>query len=137
RSGTVSATCTAQDAAGNVSSASMSLTLIADTAPVIRLPSPITADATKPSGATVSYAVTATDNADPSPSVTCAPRSGSLFPINAVGTFTLVSCTATDASGNAATGSFTVHVNGAAAQLQDLADLIDGFNLKKGKDEKF
>ena len=39
---------------------------------------------------------TATDETDPSPSVACAPPSGSAFPIGN----TTVTCTATDASGN-------------------------------------
>ena len=52
----------------------------------------------------VTFSVMATDNCDPAPVVTCSPASGSGFP---VGT-TTVSCTATDASGNSSTRSFTV-----------------------------
>ena len=43
----------------------------------------------------------------------------------AIGT-TTVSCTATDASGNSATGSFTIKVKGAGEQLADLAAAVKG-----------
>jgi uncharacterized repeat protein (TIGR01451 family) len=56
--------------------------------------------------AVVSYMVTATDNFG-TPTVVCTPPSGSTFP---VGT-TTVNCTATDATGNSASCSFTVTVN--------------------------
>ena len=49
---------------------------------------------------------TATDAVDPAPSVVCTPASGSTF---AIGT-TPVTCTATDASDNSASASFTVTV---------------------------
>lgn len=59
------------------------------------------------SGATVSWpAPTATDDSDPSPAVACTPASGSVFALGA----TTVTCTATDASGNATHGTFTVTV---------------------------
>jgi hypothetical protein len=90
------------------------------TPPVMTLPSGVAADATSPAGATVSYTVTATDDFDPHPSVWCAPASGSLFPIGD----TTVHCTATDASGNASHGSFTVHVKGAGEQLADLLQRV-------------
>jgi HYR domain-containing protein len=54
----------------------------------------------------VFYSVTATDNFDPAPSVVCVPPSGSLFPHGT----TLVTCTATDASGNISTCQFPVTV---------------------------
>jgi hypothetical protein len=56
--------------------------------------------------AVATYTVTASDNCDANPAVSCSPPSGSTFP---VGT-TPVTCTATDASGNAASCSFTVTV---------------------------
>jgi hypothetical protein len=60
---------------------------------------------------TVNYTVTATDNC-PGVTVVCVPPSGSIFP---VGT-TTVHCTATDASGNTASCSFTVTVFTACLQ---------------------
>jgi hypothetical protein len=76
------------------------------TPPVIHLPNDMTVEATSAGGATVGYAVTATDDIDPNPTVVCAPPSGRTFPLGS----TTVSCTATDASGNSATGSFTITV---------------------------
>jgi uncharacterized repeat protein (TIGR01451 family) len=75
------------------------------TAPVVTLDDRIVT-ATGPGGAVVTYPVTATDGVDGLLVPTCAPPSGSLFP---VGTST-VTCTATDAAGNTgrATASFTV-----------------------------
>ena len=54
----------------------------------------------------VTYDVTATDNEDSQVPVTCAPRSGSRFPIGR----TVVRCSATDTSGNTGNASFTVTV---------------------------
>jgi hypothetical protein len=54
----------------------------------------------------VTYTVTATDNLDPNPRLSCVPASGSTFP---VGT-TSVSCSATDRAGNTVSGSFSVVV---------------------------
>jgi hypothetical protein len=45
---------------------------------------------------------------------------------------TQVSCTAADASGNSASGSFRVTVNGAPAQLNKLIAVVQGFNLAQG-----
>jgi hypothetical protein len=81
------------------------------TPPVLEVPGPITVDATSASGASVTYSVSATDDADPNPTVSCSPPSGSTFPIGE----STVTCTATDASGNVASGSFTVVVQDATA----------------------
>jgi hypothetical protein len=59
-----------------------------------------------PSGETVSFSVAAHDCRDPAPTVGCVPPSGSFF---LRGT-TLVTCTATDASGNQSTCQFPVTV---------------------------
>jgi hypothetical protein len=58
-------------------------------------------------GATVTYSATATDDTDPAPIIACTPPSGSTF---AIGT-TIVSCTATDLSGNQSSCNFTITVN--------------------------
>ena len=92
------------------------------TPPTLSVPADLIVDATGPAGASVTFAATATDAIDPSPAVQCAPASGTVF---AIGT-TTVTCTATDASGNAATATFTVHVEGAAEQLVDLAGSVTG-----------
>ena len=92
------------------------------TPPVLTLPGPISANATDPGGAVVSYTVTATDNVDPDPVVSCAPPSGGLFAIGD----TRVNCTATDSTGNTTTAGFTVHVKGAPEQLTDLEETVIG-----------
>jgi Tol biopolymer transport system component len=96
------------------------------TPPTLTLPDPITADAIGPGGAPVSYTATATDDTDPNPTVSCGFVSGDTFPIGA----TTVDCTATDATGNQATGSFTITVVGADGQLEDLEALIIAYPLK-------
>ena len=98
------------------------------TPPVLTVPSAVTADATSPSGAVVTYEATATDDSDPAPAVACAPASGTTFAIGV----TTVSCTATDAAGNEAEASFSVTVKGAATQIDDLRDQIESLNLKQG-----
>jgi predicted extracellular nuclease len=78
------------------------------TPPVIsNVPEDITRVADSAAGAVVTYAApTAVDNTDGALAVSCIPASGSQF---AIGT-TTVTCTATDASGNSASESFTVTV---------------------------
>jgi hypothetical protein len=60
-----------------------------------------------PLGEIVNYSVTASDEVDPAPGIVGVPPSGSLFPIGT----TLVTCTATDASGNQSTCQFPVTVS--------------------------
>ena len=92
------------------------------TPPTLVVPADMVVDATEPAGATATFAATATDAIDPAPTVQCDPASGTVFPIGT----TTVTCTATDASGNAATDTFTVHVKDAAEQLADLAAAVKG-----------
>ena len=78
------------------------------TPPTLNMPDDLFVYATSPDGATVSWAATATDDfVSGSIPVTCTPSWGSLFPIGA----TTVTCTASDASRNIATRSFTVTVS--------------------------
>ncbi|HLT97990.1 MAG TPA: HYR domain-containing protein, partial [Acidimicrobiia bacterium] len=77
-----------------------------NTAPVLVLPEDVVVEADGSGGAVVEYSVSAVDGDDPDPVVSCVPVSGSVF---AVGD-TVVTCTATDASGNESSGSFTVTV---------------------------
>jgi len=100
-------------------------------APVLTLPGDLVANATSPAGAVVNYTVSATDNADPSPTVACAPASGSTFP---VGT-SVVSCTATDVAGNSSNGTFSIVVNGAAAQASILVAVVENLDLSAGATE--
>jgi hypothetical protein len=99
-------TCTATDNNGNASSATFTVTVTDTASPTLTLPGAITATATSTKGATVTYSVSATDPVDGSITPVCAPASGSTFPLGT----TTVTCTATDAHGNTATGSFPVQV---------------------------
>jgi Tol biopolymer transport system component len=99
-----------------------------DVPPALSLPQfPIVVPADRPQGAVVTYMVTATDTDDPSPTVSCTPASGSVFPIGD----TTVTCKATDASGNVATGSFSVHVQGVDEQLGELKSMVDTFDMDR------
>jgi HYR domain len=95
--GTATVTCSASDGR-NTGSATFTVTvkLVDKTPPAVLVPATITADATGPGGASVTFSVTARDRIDPSPTVSCSHRSGQVFPLGT----TTVSCTAKDASGN-------------------------------------
>jgi alpha-L-fucosidase len=77
------------------------------TPPVLSLPSNLTLSATTEAGTAATFAPTATDVVSGSLAVICTPPSGSVF----VPGTTTVQCSATDAAGNTASGSFTVTVN--------------------------
>lgn len=77
-----------------------------DNPPDLTLPADLSLETTDPTGATVNYSASATDNIDGSVTVTCTPPSGSFFPIG----ITTVTCEATDTAGNIATESFDVEV---------------------------
>jgi len=77
------------------------------TPPTIVCPSNIVVNATSAAGAVVTYPPpTVSDNTDPNPAVSCAPPSGSTFPIGN----TTVLCTATDRCLNRSTCTFVVTV---------------------------
>jgi Bacterial Ig-like domain/HYR domain len=76
------------------------------TSPVLSLPEDITQEATSSDGATVNWSATATDNVDASVTVNCDKASGDTFPFGT----TTITCSATDAAGNKAEGSFNVTV---------------------------
>lgn len=86
--------------------------------PVLYLPSPISTTTHDPAGLQLNYSVTASDNVDPNPIMTCTPTSGSVFPIGT----TSVSCTAKDAGGMTAMGTFSVLVT----QLVSLSAHVTG-----------
>ena len=113
-------------------------------APTIVIPGDLTAEATGPEGAIVSFVATAVDDKDGNVPVTLAPPSGSLFPLGT----TTVEASAQDFAGNKATKTFKVTVEdttpptlelpaevvveaqsaaGAAAAFEAIAhDLVDG-----------
>lgn len=104
--GTTTVNCSASDAAGNTSTGSFTVTVTDGTAPVLAGIQDITAIAGPDGKATPTWTVTATDDVDLNPTVSCSPHSGSAFGFGQ----TTVTCTATDAAGNASTGSFRVTV---------------------------
>ena len=115
--GTTTVTCTVNDAASNTSTCSFTITVNDTQPPMISCPANVTAVSAvgcPPSSSTaVTYPPPTVSDNCPGVTVACNPPSGSILP---VGT-TTVTCTATDASGNTATCSFTVTVfNG---RLQD------------------
>ena len=115
----IAATCGASDASFTLrvtdggslfAEATLNITVTNETtAPTLVLPSNIVTSLPLNSTDTskiVNFTVSATDNCDANPIVEADPPSGSAFP---VGT-TTVNVTGSDASGNTATGSFTVTV---------------------------
>ena len=127
--GTNTATCSAHDAAGNFALAD--LTVIVNpppdsTPPVLHgAPQSFTVEATSASGATATYTKpTATDAVDPNPTVSCSPASGTTFALGA----TNVTCTASDATGNTASASFTITVKDTKAPV--LAGVPQSFTLE-------
>jgi len=105
--GTTTVTCSATDSRGNTGTATFRVTVQDTTPPTLHLPSPITVSASAACTAVVTYTATATDLVDVTDPVVCSPPSGSTFNLGTV----TVNCSATDAHGNTATGSFTVTVN--------------------------
>jgi hypothetical protein len=104
--GTTTVTCTATDTGGRTASCSFTVTVNDTELPLVTCPPNKTVTATSSNGANVTYAApTASDNC-PGVTATCAPASGSLFPVGS----TAVTCTATDASNNTRTCQFTVTV---------------------------
>ena len=91
-----------------------------NTPPIITVPGELTEEATSAAGATVNFTVTANDDQDPSPSITCNPSSGSVFPL----TTTTVDCTATDASGNFSSDSFSVTVEDTTPPDLSIPDVV-------------
>jgi hypothetical protein len=93
------------------------------TPPALRVPANMTVNANTTGGAVVPFLVTAIDAVDGAVPVTCAPASGSVFP---VGTAT-VACSTVDAHGNPAEASFTVTVLSTAQTVQGLLTEVDSF----------
>ena len=106
--GSTNVVCSAADAHGNKSSKQFSVTVQDTTPPVITgMPANLTLEATGSSGAVATWpAPAANDLVDGAVAVTCAPASGSTFPLGS----TNVVCSAADAHGNKSTKSFSVNV---------------------------
>lgn len=116
--GTTTVSCSVTDSGGLSDTGSFAITVQDTTAPTVAVHDDVAATTSDPAGTAVSYdPPVASDVVDASPTVECLPASGSLF---AVGT-TTVTCTATDGSGNSASGSFDVVVGHVPAQAATAA----------------
>ncbi|MHB8870597.1 MAG: HYR domain-containing protein, partial [Thermoleophilia bacterium] len=104
--GVTPVTYQATDAAGNIASGSFQVNVQDTTPPELSLPADFEVEAAGATGASVTFAVQATDLVDPAPTLTASPASGDTFPVGP----TSVTVSARDAAGNRATGSFLVTV---------------------------
>ncbi len=104
--GQTTVSCMVTSTNGREATDTFTITVIDSENPVLTVPGDMRVDADGPSGATVTYSASATDNSG-SVTVDCNPPSGSTFPIGQ----TEVTCTATDGSGNSVSDTFTITVN--------------------------
>jgi len=109
--GATTVTCTASDPSGNTATGSFTVSVVDTTPPTLNLPDNLSREATSPAGSVVTYTATASDAVAGTVPVTCTPTSGSTFPLGT----TTVTCSASDPSGNTATGSFTVTITPSGA----------------------
>src|SRR5205823_2692345 len=121
--GHTTVSCSATDAAHNTSHSSFDVLVSDLTGPVIQAHANVVVEAAGPAGATVNYtAPAASDSVDTSVTVTCAPASGTVFAFG----HTTVTCSAHDASGNAAPSTtFDVQVRDTTGPaIQAHADVV-------------
>lgn len=114
--GTTEVSCSAIDAHGNSASGTLQVTVRDTTAPRLTLPSDLVVEATGASGAAVQINGSGQDAVDGALALGCVPSSGSTFPLGT----TNVSCSATDAHGNSASGTFHVLVQDTLAPVLTL-----------------
>lgn len=101
--------CTATDASGNQASAGFPITVVDTRPPTLDVSALNLSVSFRTGGATVTYnpsGATAVDLVDATPAVSCAPPSGTFFPLGAA----QVVCTATDDVGNTATAVRTIAI---------------------------
>jgi hypothetical protein len=107
--GSTTVRCDAVDAHHNSGHGEFRVTIVdAHPNPILKLPDPITAEATGPHGAEVKYEASG-EPGSPDETITsfgCTLASNSLFPLGT----TTVSCTATDAHGASTTGTFMITI---------------------------
>lgn len=115
--------CSAVDTAGNTGTSSFNVTIQDTKPPAISVPTEdITAEATTigAEGAEVSFNVSAVDNVNGAVDVSCDHNSGETFSIGK----TVVTCEATDSSGNAVEKSFNIVVVGPVADDENTPPVI-------------
>jgi RNA polymerase sigma factor (sigma-70 family) len=103
--GTTTVVCTSEDRAGNVARASFVVRVGDSTAPTLRLPNEISVEAQGPR-TRVAYGASAREGGGRTVPIRCLPASRSLFRLGT----TTVRCSAADAQGNTARGSFEIRV---------------------------
>jgi hypothetical protein len=103
--GQTTVACTVTAGPGNTASCSFRVTIVDTRPPAVTCPGNITADATSPAGAVVTYTAGAADPCGLA-SFNCAPASGGTFPIGS----TTVLCSAVDNAGNSNACTFTITV---------------------------
>jgi hypothetical protein len=108
-----SAEGSALDLAGNAASASSDPVDIDLAAPTLSLPADLSVFATVVGGGPASFSVSASDDLDAAPDVSCSAASGDQFALGS----TPVTCQAVDDAGNSAEGSFNVTVRYNSAGL--------------------
>lgn len=112
--GTTTVSCSVTDSGGRTDTGSFAVTVEDTTAPSVAVTDDQTVTTDDPAGTLVAYeAPVVADIVDPAPVVVCDPPAGAVIPVGV----TTVTCTATDASGNAAVGSFDVTVQYIAAHV--------------------
>jgi hypothetical protein len=111
--GTYAVTWSATNSAGGTGRATRVVNVVDTTKPTLTVPTNIIVEATGASGATVSFSVSANDTVSGELTLSVEPASGSTFALGA----TTVNASVTDASGNMATGSFTVTVKDTTAPV--------------------
>jgi HYR domain-containing protein len=124
--GATKVSCTATDSYGNTVGKSFTITVVDTTPPAVTVPADYAVNAVSPAGVPVSFTATATDLVSGTVAASCTPASGNSFQIGD----TKVSCTAIDRAGNPGTAAFTVHVKGAAEQLEDTRAAIASLGLR-------
>jgi hypothetical protein len=126
--GTTTVTCSSTDRYNYTGSRSFPVKVVDTTKPMLTRPANITVDATSPAGAVVTYGASASDIVSGAVTVNCSRPSGSMFPLGT----TAVTCSAADAAGNSASGSFNVLVQAATDQVTALIAKVQSFNLAQG-----
>ncbi|MHC5004283.1 MAG: HYR domain-containing protein, partial [Planctomycetota bacterium] len=126
--GTTTVTCTATDSAGNTGTCSFDIEVVDTADPEISCPDDMTVECSGTGNAVVEFEVGASDACDPDPTVVCVPAPGSTFPLGT----TLVTCTATDASGNTSSCTFSITVEDTTPPDITCPDDITGIECESG-----
>jgi hypothetical protein len=92
-----------------------------NTPPTINVPEDISAEATSPNGAQVSFEVSAVDDIDGTVNLSCDHNSGDTFPMGE----TVVTCSAEDAAGNRAEESFIITVQDTTSPDVEITGAVD------------